>query len=179
MKKNYWDDYEITIGPSDENEEDCIKIPIHGIKQTDINNIMSDAYINAKKYLEDAIKVSDISRVVLASLSCELFFKTIIIKTKKKNLHIHSLYKLYCELSENEKETLISLFSENQTKERIEELIIIHDLSFEKIRYRHELSTFFYYEFFLLELASCLQKLSDKLQCDIYNEMRSLNGKEL
>lgn len=145
MAKSDWKKCEISLGTPDALESECIKIPIHGQKQTNIHSIMSNAFRNAVNLLKDAETILLDSRIILCSLSCELFLKAIIIKTQNRITWGHDIHELYFELGEEEQNRLLDA------------------LLFETIRYKYEYGTIVYNESFIYFFAHDLKTLGEEM----------------
>jgi hypothetical protein len=177
MAKSDWKDCEITLGSPDGTESLCIKIPILGQKHTNIKLIMSNAFKNAANLLKDADAVSSYSRIILCSLSCELFLKAIIIKTQNKITWGHDIYELYFELGDKERNQLLDAFllrriasDEDDIDLKIsegiddfEKSLMLDAFLFETIRYKHEYGIIIYDENFIYNFAHDLKKLGEDL----------------
>lgn len=177
MAKSDWKDCEITIDSPDGTESLCFKIPIHGQEHTNMQLIMKYAFKNAANLLKDADAVSSYSRIILCSLSCELFLKAIIIKTQNKKIRGHDIYELYFELGDKERNQLLDAFvlrgiasDEDDIDLKISEGIADFEKSlmldaflFETIRYKHEYDIIIYDENFIYNFAHDLKKLGEDL----------------
>ena len=168
IEKDYWKDYEVVLGPPDDDEP--IAFSMHGEKQEDFRIKMSSAFLNAKGFLENAEKISGDSKIVLCALSCELFMKAIIMKKQNRVVRGHDLYLLYDELGDSEKDFLfcaqMGKFKEDQLNQMIDEFfdaLMINARVFETIRYKHEYQAIVWYEGFLYVLAHNLSVLGDEI----------------
>ena len=177
MVKSDWKKCEISLGTPDALESECIKIPIHGQKQTNIHSIMSNAFRNAVNLLKDAETILLDSRIILCSLSCELFLKAIIIKTQNRITWGHDIHELYFELGEEEQNRLLDAFVSrhitsdedvidskiNEVIDDFEKLLMLDALLFETIRYKYEYGTIVYNESFIYFFAHDLKTLGEEM----------------
>ena len=174
MAKSDWKNCNISIEHSDTYEEDCITLPIHGETELNTQRKMNNAFHNAVSLLKDAMNVSSNSRLILCSLSCELFIKAIILKTQNKTVRGHDLHELYFKLGQGEQNHLIDSFIIRNIRDnkeidtsKIDDLVDAFESSlmldaclFETIRYKHEYSTMVYDEAFIYNFALDLKGLS-------------------
>ena len=177
MARDKWKDCKIIIGSPNMADEDKIEISIHGEKENDIQKVMENAYYNALNFCTDAQNITEDSQMVLYSLSCELFFKAIIIKTQNRMVRGHDLHELFFELNENEQNYLIDEYlkmeinTDDFNDEIIDEILdefennlAINARLFEVIRYKNEYCTIVYMKYFLVFLTNSLRRLCDYLE---------------
>lgn len=174
MSNKDWSDVKITIGPPDMPDNERIQLPIHGEKDGDAERISTNTFRNAVVLLKDAAEISEYSRIILSSLSCELFLKAIIFKTKDEVVYGHDIYKLFFMLNQEEQNYLIDAFTmrtitSNTTVSDLEiDKIIdgfetdlaVNALVFETVRYKHEYSAIVYNSAFVYKFAVDLRNLA-------------------
>ena len=115
--------------------------------------------------------------MILCSLSCELFLKSIILKTQNRNVRGHDIHELYFALREEEQDFLLDAFIEENLKsnsqttdtdidaavDKFNNLLMVDACLFETIRYKHEYSIIIYHEQFIYSLAHNLKVLGENL----------------
>lgn len=179
-KKDWKHEYFYIVPRGSTNKDEWLsKIPVLGIKQTDNVLAIKRAFENAVALLKDSQYVSEYSKIILLSLSAELFLKAIIYKTTNSIAWGHDLHELYYTLNENERNSLLDCyllrtipkecFNENfDTKldeaiNDFESCLCMSAVCFETLRYNHELSTYAYDLGFIHNFAVDLNILSEKL----------------
>lgn len=187
MSKADWKNQKIIIGPPNAEQEDYIEISALGEKDENIRRVMANAFDNALLLLKDAMSVSEYSRVILTSLSCELFLKAILFKTKNIVMKGHDIHELFSNLNQEEQDYLIFAYAERDIPEEtpdseldnkfmdafneFETNLMVNALCFETIRYKHELGAYIYNPAFITNFAIDLKHLGDKLEIEkLFNQ---------
>lgn len=187
MSKADWKNQKIIIGPPNAEQEDYIEISALGEKDENIRRVMANAFDNALLLLKDAMSVSEYSRIILTSLSCELFLKAILFKTKNIVMKGHDIHELFSNLNQEEQDYLIFAYAERDIPEEtpdseldnkfmdafneFETNLMVNALCFETIRYKHELGAYIYNPAFITNFAIDLKHLGDKLEIEkLFNQ---------
>ncbi|MEG1814211.1 MAG: hypothetical protein RR337_13055, partial [Clostridia bacterium] len=120
MSRKDWEKTYGYLGPPGTSEDECLKFPVLGDKDTNRERVARNAFVNGVALIKDAKNISEYSQVILLSLAGELLLKAIVCKTTGNLPRGHDLHELFFSLNQDEQNTILDYYLERSIPLEIE-----------------------------------------------------------